>query len=92
MRVTSIQLEMSDQPKEKNVEHALSLIDRAPPSDLILLPEIWPCGFFSFDRYQRDSEAIDGSDVFDLLVHLGEKIGIMDWRPKFGRFQVTNLD
>jgi predicted amidohydrolase len=54
---------MSDQPKEKNVEHALSLIDQAPPSDLILLPEIWPCGFFSFDRYQHDSETIDGPTV-----------------------------
>jgi predicted amidohydrolase len=63
MRVTSIQLAMSDQPKEKNVEHALSLIDQAPPSDLILLPEIWPCGFFSFDRYQHDGEAIDGPIV-----------------------------
>lgn len=60
MRVCSIQLAMSDQPKEKNVDHALALIDQAPSSDLILLPEIWPCGFFSFDRYKRDSEAIDG--------------------------------
>jgi predicted amidohydrolase len=63
MRVTSIQLAMIDQPKEKNVDHALALIDQAPTSDLILLPEIWPCGFFSFDRYQRDSEAIDGPIV-----------------------------
>jgi predicted amidohydrolase len=63
MIVTSIQLAMTDQPKEKNVEHALSLIDQAPPSDLILLPEIWPCGFFSFDRYERDSEIIDGPIV-----------------------------
>ncbi len=63
MRVTSIQLAMIDQPKEKNVEHALGLIDQAPPSDLILLPEIWTCGFFSFDRYNRDSESIDGSIV-----------------------------
>lgn len=63
MKVTSIQLAMVDQPKEKNVDHALKLIDQAPPSDLILLPEIWPCGFFSFDRYKRDSEAIDGSLV-----------------------------
>ena len=63
MIVTSIQLAMADQPKEKNVEHALSLIDQAPPSDLILLPEIWPCGFFSFDRYERDSEIIDGPIV-----------------------------
>ena len=63
MIVTCIQLAMSDQSKEKNVAHALRLIDEAPPSDLILLPEIWPCGFFSFDRYQRDSEAIDGPIV-----------------------------
>jgi predicted amidohydrolase len=63
MRVTSIQLAMIDQPKEKNVGHALELIDRAPTSDLILLPEIWPCGFFSFDRYKRDSETIDGPIV-----------------------------
>ena len=63
MIVTSIQLALTDQPKEKNVEHALSLIGQAPPSDLILLPEIWPSGFFSFDRYERDSEIIDGPIV-----------------------------
>jgi len=37
MIVTSIQLAMTDPPKEKNVAHALSLINQAPPSDLILL-------------------------------------------------------
>ena len=63
MRVTSIQLAMTDQPKERNVDYALELIDKVPASDLILLPEIWPCGFFSFDRYKRDSEAIDGPIV-----------------------------
>ena len=63
MRVTSIQLAMTDQPKEKNIAHALRMIDAAPQSDLILLPEIWPCGFFSFDRYERDSESLDGSIV-----------------------------
>jgi predicted amidohydrolase len=63
MRVTSIQMAMTDRPKEENIEHALRMIDRAPPSDLILLPEIWPCGFFSFDRYKSDSESIDGPTV-----------------------------
>jgi predicted amidohydrolase len=60
MRVTSVQLAMSDKPKKTNVERALRMIDRAPQSDLILLPEVWPCGFFSFDRYRDDSEALDG--------------------------------
>jgi predicted amidohydrolase len=63
MRITSIQLEMKDRSKEENLAHALSLLDRAPASDLYLLPEIWPCGFFSFDRYRSDSEPIDGPVV-----------------------------
>ena len=63
MRVTSIQLEMKDRPKDETVVHALGLVDQAAESDLILLPEIWPCGFFSFDRYQSDSESLDGPIV-----------------------------
>ena len=63
MRITSIQLGMKDRPKEETVAHALNLVDQASGSDLILLPEIWPCGFFSFDRYRSDSEALDGPTV-----------------------------
>ena len=63
MRITSIQLEMRDRPKEENVEHALHMVDQAPQSHLILLPEIWPCGYFSFDRYQSESEPMNGPTV-----------------------------
>jgi predicted amidohydrolase len=63
MRVASIQLEMADRPKAQNVEHALALLDRVPEVDLILLPEIWPCGFFAFDRYAEESEPLDGPTV-----------------------------
>jgi predicted amidohydrolase len=63
VKVASIQLEMADRPKEQNVAHALALIDRVPAADLILLPEIWPCGFFAFDRYAAESEALDGPTV-----------------------------
>ena len=63
MKVTSIQLGVFDRPKEHNVEHAINLIDQAPASDLILLPEIWPCGFFSFDRYRSESEPVNGPTV-----------------------------
>jgi predicted amidohydrolase len=64
VRIASIQLEMIDRPKEENVAHALSEIDRVPEADLILLPEIWPCGFFAFDRYAAESEPLDGPTVF----------------------------
>jgi predicted amidohydrolase len=54
---------MADRPKEENVEYALIMIDRVVEADLILLPEIWPCGFFSFDRYAFESEPLDGPTV-----------------------------
>jgi predicted amidohydrolase len=63
MRVTSIQLEIKDRPKEENIAYALKMIDQATRSDLILLPEIWPCGYFSFDRYRSESETVDGPTV-----------------------------
>lgn len=63
MRVTSIQLEIKDRPKKENIAHVMALLNKAPKSDLILLPEIWPVGYFSFDRYQRESEPVDGPTV-----------------------------
>lgn len=63
MRVTSIQIDIKDRPKEENLEYALQLVDQAPLSDLLLLPEVWPCGFFSFYRYQNESEPLNGPTV-----------------------------
>jgi predicted amidohydrolase len=63
VRIASIQLAMADRPKAQNVEHALAVLDRVPAADLILLPEIWPCGFFAFDRYAAESEPLDGPTV-----------------------------
>src|SRR3954453_4148387 len=63
MRVTSIQLEIRDRPKTETLEHVLSLLDQARGSDLILLPELWPCGYFAFARYADESEPVDGPTV-----------------------------
>jgi len=63
MRITSIQLDIKDRPKEKTLEHVLGLLAEVPRSDLILLPEIWTCGYFSFERYWNDSESVDGPTV-----------------------------
>jgi predicted amidohydrolase len=63
MKVASIQLDMADRPKADNIKHALSAVDGVPAADLILLPEIWPCGFFAFDRYAAESETLDGPTV-----------------------------
>jgi predicted amidohydrolase len=63
MRVSSIQLAIKDRPKNETVAHVLALLDQARGSDLILLPEHWPCGFVSFDRYESESESLDGPIV-----------------------------
>ena len=63
MKVSSIQLEITDRSKDENITHAFNILGRVPDSDLILLPEIWPSGYFSFDRYQAESEPIDGPTV-----------------------------
>lgn len=63
MKVTSIQPEMIDRSKSESLAYILSLVDACPQSDLILLPEIWPSGFFCFDRYRAESEPIDGPIV-----------------------------
>lgn len=73
MRVTSIQFGRSDELKDEAVARGLDLIDRAPKSDLLLLPEMWPSGFFSFDRYRADSEPLDGPTVTAMRTKAREK-------------------
>lgn len=63
MRVTSIQLEIKERSKDKTLDHILELLEKAPKSDLILMPEIWTCGYFSFGRYEQDSEPLNGPSV-----------------------------
>jgi predicted amidohydrolase len=43
--------------------HVLALLDGARGSDLVLLPELWPCGYFAFERYADASEPRDGPIV-----------------------------
>jgi predicted amidohydrolase len=96
MKVASIQLEMADRAKEKNVENALTLIERVPDADLILLPEIWPCGFFSFDRYASDSEPLEGPTVTAFRQNAAERrchilMGSLVERDVDGLFNTTLL-
>ena len=72
MRVTSIQLEIKDRPKEETLGHVLDLIDGVRSSDLILLPEIWTCGYFSFDQYRAASEPLDGITIVALQKEASE--------------------
>jgi predicted amidohydrolase len=64
MRVASIQLEIpTDEAKEARVERAARLVEAQAGVDLVVLPEIWNVGYFSFDAYAAQAEALDGPTV-----------------------------
>jgi len=63
MRVSAIQFESRGESKAAAVDRAVALMDRARGSNLLLLPELWPSGFFSFERYAADAEDLDGRTV-----------------------------
>ena len=63
MRVTCIQLETKERPRQETLNHVLELLGESGENDLILLPELWPTGYFSFERYESESESIDGPTV-----------------------------
>lgn len=60
MRVASIQMELGDREKKENLARAEALLSKAQGADLILLPEVWNIGYFSFDRYEAESEDMGG--------------------------------
>jgi predicted amidohydrolase len=88
IRITAIQLEAKDQSKQENRDTVLRLLDKAPAADLLLLPELWPSGFFSFDNYHADSEEIDGP----LITALREKVAEKAVHAMIGSFVERNGD
>jgi predicted amidohydrolase len=62
MKVASIQLEIKDkETKEQRIERVDKMLDDLVGFDLILLPEVWATGYFSFDKYTEEAEKLDGS-------------------------------
>ncbi|WP_207744666.1 carbon-nitrogen family hydrolase [Desulfallas sp. Bu1-1] len=64
IKVASIQLSINDDhTKEERIAYALQQMEKARDADLILLPEIWNIGYFSFDQYESQSESLDGPTI-----------------------------
>ncbi len=49
--------------KVQRIAHVEELIDSVADADLIVLPEIWNIGWFSFDLYSEGSETLQGETV-----------------------------
>lgn len=60
MKVASIQLNVGDESKSQRICHVETLLDQVKGADLVILPEIWNIGYFSFDFYDKESESING--------------------------------
>lgn len=64
VRVTCIQLAYpDDESKDQRLERVLRLLEDAADADLVVLPELWPTGYFAFDRYADEAEPLDGPTV-----------------------------
>ncbi|MDH5781480.1 MAG: carbon-nitrogen family hydrolase [Dehalococcoidia bacterium] len=63
-KVASIQCWFTDEDsKEDRIRHVEELIDRAADADLILLPEVWNIGWYSFEMYHDGSETLQGETI-----------------------------
>lgn len=88
IRITAIQLDIRDRSKRENLDTVLHHLDEAPVSDLLILPELWPSGFFSFDSYLADSEEMDGP----LITALRQKVADKATHAMIGSFVERDAD
>jgi predicted amidohydrolase len=63
-RIASVQLEIpAGESKPERVQRAAAEVESLKGADLVLLPEAWNVGYFNFDRYAEEAEALDGPTV-----------------------------
>ncbi|MBW1721543.1 MAG: carbon-nitrogen family hydrolase [Deltaproteobacteria bacterium] len=74
MRIACIQMEVGDRPKSEHIARAEKLLERVEEADLVLLPEVWNIGYFSFDRYRPESEA-PGGETAERMSSMARKLG-----------------
>ena len=80
MRVAAVQLQVKDgeTPADRLAAVRQAVADEAARgADLVVLPEMWPVGYFAFDEYRAAGEQCDGplatalsSTAADAAVHL----------------------
>lgn len=64
MKVAAIQLEIKDhESKQQRIQHVDAMLEQLQGYDLVILPEIWATGYFSFDHYVEEAEDLNGSFV-----------------------------
>lgn len=62
MNISVIQMEIEDGAKPKNVENALSFVDKCADADIVVLPELWSTGL-ALENAQELAEPIPGEST-----------------------------
>jgi predicted amidohydrolase len=60
IKVASIQMNVGDETKAERIRRAEALLDQVKGAGLVILPEIWNVGYFSFELYEKEAETVDG--------------------------------
>jgi len=63
VKVALLQMEVKEGDKEGNVDRALKLIDKVTDADFIMLPELWPVGYYCYEKWIESAETLDGPIV-----------------------------
>lgn len=97
MRVAVIQLAYGDdEPVADRTARVADLVRAQRGADLVVLPELWPQGGFSYDRWEEAAQPLDGPAVTALsdaahdisaLVHMGSLVE----RDETGRLFNTSV-
>ena len=76
MNVAVVQLPARNEP-DANLERAVSEVSAAAAdgADLVVLPEMWPVGYFAFDAYRDAAESVPGPTT-DRLAALADDLSI----------------
>lgn len=65
--VAFLQLDYREgEPAERRIERVLHYTNNAPEADLIVLPELWDVGYFSFDEFEASAKPLESGPVAEL--------------------------
>ena len=97
MRVHTVQLSYGDdETLDARVERVAAIVRAQQGADLVLLPELWPNGGFSYETWEASAQPIDGAVVTALreaAAQLGTRVhmGSFVERDETGRLFNTSV-
>lgn len=97
MKIAILQLASPDaETVPQRLDRVEGEIRALPPVDLIVLPELWSVGYFSFDEYASLAETIDGPLVSRFAALARERgchlhLGSFVERAESGRYRNTSV-